>query len=151
MWLICNSNGRYSYVTCAAQTFAQGGVMPRLTFLSAGVAAAALTVSGAFAADLPTRAPPPAPFVAAIPIFTWTGFYVGLNAGWGWRNDNSEPVILIPGVGTPGLAGTLDRSGGDDGGFTGGAQIGYNYQFGSLVVGAEADIQWADTGNNQNV
>ena len=121
------------------------------TILMAGAAIAALTVSAATAADLPVRTAPPAPFIAAVPIFTWTGFYVGLNAGWGWRNDNREPVILTPGLATPGLAGTLEFSGADDGGFTGGAQLGYNYQFGSVVIGAEADIQWADTGNNQGV
>jgi outer membrane immunogenic protein len=33
----------------------------------------------------------------------------------------------------------------DDGGFTGGGQIGYNYQIGSFVIGVETDIQWADT------
>jgi outer membrane immunogenic protein len=121
----------------------------RLVLLAA-TAAAALGVSSAFAADLPVRSEPPPPFVPAVPIFTWTGFYVGVNAGWGWRDDNRTPVILTPGIGTPGLAGQLDFSG-DDGGFTGGGQIGYNYQIGSFVIGAEADIQWADTGNNQNV
>jgi outer membrane immunogenic protein len=122
----------------------------RLLPLLAGTALAASAVSSVLAADLPVRTAPPPPVVAAVPIFTWTGFYVGVNAGWGWRDDNSTPVILSPGVGTPGLAGRLDFSG-DDGGFTGGGQIGYNYQIGSFVIGAEADIQWADTGNNQSV
>lgn len=124
--------------------------MTKRLLLLAATASAALGVSSAFAADLPVRSEPPPPFVPAVPIFTWTGFYVGVNAGWGWRDDNRTPVILTPGVGTPGLAGQLDFSG-DDGGFTGGGQIGYNYQIGSFVIGAEADIQWADTGNNQNV
>jgi outer membrane immunogenic protein len=124
--------------------------MKKRLLLLAGTAAVTVSVSSAFAADLPVRTAPPAPMIAAVPIFTWTGFYVGVNAGWGWRDDNSTPVILTPGIGTPGLAGQLDFSG-DDGGFTGGGQIGYNYQIGSFVIGAEADIQWADTGNNQSV
>ena len=52
-----------------------------------------LDFSAASAADLP-QAPPPAPIIAAAPIFTWTGFYAGVNAGWGWRDDNEETVVL---------------------------------------------------------
>jgi outer membrane immunogenic protein len=112
-----------------------------ISSLLAGTATIALA-SASQAADLPYRAPPPV--IAAVPFFTWTGFYVGVNAGWGWREDNEETVFLTPGVGTPGLAGTLVFPG-DDGGFTGGGQIGYNYQIGSFVIGVETDIQYADT------
>ena len=119
------------------------------------LAATALTTAGltaASAADLPVRAAPPAPIYAAPPIFTWTGFYAGVNAGWGWRDDDRAPVFLAPGPGIPaGLAGTLVFSNNNDGGFTGGGQIGYNYQIGSFVVGVETDIQYADTDQNQDV
>ena len=86
----------------------------------------------ASAADLPMRAAPPAPIIAAAPIFTWTGFYVGVNAGYGWSNDDFDAIDLAD-----------DE---DDGGFIGGAQVGYNYQIGSFVVGLEGDIQYADFG-----
>jgi outer membrane immunogenic protein len=86
----------------------------------------------ASAADLPMRAAPPAPIIAAAPIFTWTGFYVGVNAGYGWSNNDFDAVDLA------------DED--DDGGFVGGAQVGYNYQIGSFVVGLEGDIQYADFG-----
>ncbi|MXQ10369.1 outer membrane protein [Microvirga makkahensis] len=93
----------------------------------------------ASAADLPMRAAPPAPIVAAAPIFTWTGFYVGVNAGYGW-NDDAEDIVFDP---TTTIVGDSD----EDGGFIGGAQIGYNYQIGSFVVGLEGDIQYADFGS----
>lgn len=119
-------------------------------FLLAGVAFFGLSAAAA-AADLPARTEPLAPAFAPVPIFTWTGFYVGVNAGWGWRDDDREPVVLGPGPGIPaGLAGTLVFSNSDDGGFTGGGQIGYNYQIGSFVVGLETDLQWADTDKDQN-
>jgi len=92
--------------------------------------------AGAMAADLPSRRAP-APVVAAVPVFTWTGFYVGVNAGYGWGTDNER--VFIPGVGLVG--------GGNEGGFVGGAQAGYNYQIGSFVVGLEGDIQYADFGH----
>jgi len=117
-----------------------------LVSLWTGVATAALFASAASAADLPARAAPPAPVVAAAPIFTWTGFYAGVNAGWGWLNDNSTSVVLGGAV-----PGTLFFDNNDDGGFVGGAQIGYNYQIGSFVIGVEADLQWADTDRNIDV
>jgi outer membrane immunogenic protein len=91
--------------------------------------------TGALAADLPSRRAP-APIIAAVPVFTWTGFYVGVNAGYGWNANDSITV--------GGLTFDLD----DEGGFVGGAQAGYNYQIGSFVVGLEGDIQYADFGGD---
>ncbi|MBM6579906.1 porin family protein [Microvirga sp. BT689] len=88
--------------------------------------------TGALAADLPSRRAAPAPIIAAVPVFTWTGFYVGVNAGYGWSNNDFDAVDIAD----------VD----DDGGFVGGAQVGYNYQIGSFVVGLEGDVQYADFG-----
>jgi outer membrane immunogenic protein len=91
----------------------------------------------------------------------WTGFYVGLNAGGTWANSNQQVVAVGPvGAGTfwsPGLvtseqpsylgAFSLAASGsgfnsGNNGGFIGGGQVGYNWQvYNSFVLGVEADIQ----------
>ena len=70
--------------------------------LLAGTAAVGLAASAASAADLPMRAAPPAPVFSAVPVFTWTGFYVGVNAGYGWQ-DNNDGSVFVP-AGT--IAGT---------------------------------------------
>ncbi|MBM6595809.1 outer membrane protein [Microvirga pudoricolor] len=106
--------------------------------LLSSVALLSLT-AGAMAADLPSRRAP-APIIAAVPVFTWTGFYVGVNAGYGW--STGENRYLDPAFGYTG--------GGSDGGFIGGGQIGYNYQIGSFVIGVETDLQYAAVGNKGN-
>jgi outer membrane immunogenic protein len=109
-------------------------------FLIGGVAALAMTGVAA-AADLPARKGPVfAPALA--PVFSWTGFYAGLNAGYGFGRNNATTI------GTPGFLALAPvevpnslRVGGD--GFVGGGQVGYNAQFGQVVVGLEADLQYA--------
>lgn len=98
----------------------------------------------AFAADLPSRTMAPAAPIATtyLPVFTWTGFYVGVNAGYGWTNSENVSVTPIGG----GIATLFSTS--DDGGFTGGGQIGYNMQWGAWVLGLETDINYADFGAN---
>jgi outer membrane immunogenic protein len=118
----------------------------RKTLLSllAGAASVAALGSAAFAADLPARSPPPAPYVA-VPVFTWAGAYFGVNAGAAWsdnQTDTFRDVTLFAGS-TPigGLTTLTSRSSGSDAVFAGGGQIGYNWQFGGWVTGIEADIQ----------
>jgi outer membrane immunogenic protein len=111
--------------------------------LSATALSLALTAS-AFAADLPSRkapiiAPPPPPM-------TWTGFYVGLNAGGGFGaggSTNGSQFMSNLADACPDDCGVAAWSAGQNlSGFIGGGQVGYNYQFGaSWLVGVEADIQ----------
>ena len=131
------------------------------------VALMGLTVA-AGAADLPRRTVAPIAPIVAVPVFTWTGFYVGVNAGYGWGNNNNDAansnIYFLPAgsvLGSPGTNGVLvtqqafgaNNRDNDEGGFVGGAQIGYNMQFGAFVAGFEADLQFADIGggnrNNQ--
>jgi outer membrane immunogenic protein len=116
-------------------------------------AAIALCAGSAFAADLPSRKAPPMLPPPPPPPAMWTGFYVGLNAGYGWSDNSAvntvaSPVNPFPGVAftqavSNGLAASAGRNiSGQNGGFAGGGQIGYNYQFyHSFVAGIEADIQ----------
>ena len=62
------------------------------------LASTVLAVSApAFAADLPRRSAPPAP--RALPILaTWTGFYVGLHAGYNWNDRRNVNFIGDPGA-----------------------------------------------------
>ncbi len=109
--------------------------------------------TSAMAADLPARRTvAPAPFVA-VPVFTWTGFYVGVNAGYGFSDSNDDAVFVPQGTFLGALAGSsgvVSNGGNENDGFVGGAQVGYNLQFGAFVVGVEADIQYADLGGDNN-
>jgi outer membrane immunogenic protein len=102
-----------------------------MTSFRTGAAALAIAVAfstSAFAADLPMRTAPPAAPVVYAPLFTWTGAYVGVNAGYGWGQVKGASAYFD-----------------DPTGFVGGAQIGANYQMPNtnFVIGAEADIQYA--------
>jgi len=111
--------------------------------LLGGVAVSALLAAPALAADLPARMPvkaPPAPVVAA---YSWTGCYIGGNAG-GIRGDSD--VTLSPSgafAGDPLNPLRTDSFSFDDTAFTGGGQIGCNWQNNAFVLGIEADIQWS--------
>ena len=86
----------------------------------------ALSASTTFAADLrmPTKGP------AFIPTYNWTGFYVGLNGGYGWGTSNWSNAVAT--TGDFNINGALI-----------GGTLGYNMQFGSFVAGLEGDLDWS--------
>jgi outer membrane immunogenic protein len=104
-----------------------GRKMKRMMF--AGLVALAGTVAGsALAADMTPRYPQQ-PYVKAPlynPVFSWTGFYLGLNGGGGWGSSRWDRT------------GEIDLSGG----FIGGT-AGYNWQTGQMVLGIEGDVDWS--------
>lgn len=114
--------------------------MMRATLL----ASATLMIAGtAFAADLPARKVAPTAPVA--PAFSWTGFYVGVNAGVNWSSRNVETILNGGDTAAayyPDIVQAISPSpyGNSRTGFIGGAQIGYNYQINQFVIGAEADF-----------
>ncbi|AWV19693.1 porin [Methylobacterium sp. XJLW] len=114
-------------------------------------AATALLTGAASAADLPRRAAPP-PVFTPVPVFTWTGAYFGINAGYAFdassNNTNSFAVPFPYGNGTTAFFNQRNQEG-----FSGGGQVGYNFQFtpgSGIVVGIEADAQYLDFGRNRN-
>jgi outer membrane immunogenic protein len=120
--------------------------------LLASVAFTALMAASATAAPVYRRP------VAVTPVYSWTGFYAGVNVGYGWgRSDPSDPgtgtLTTILGGNTQIPNPPLAFGGGQDqklNGVIGGGQIGYNYQFNRFwIVGLEADIQAAGQQNNK--
>jgi len=108
------------------------------------VAVAALLATPVFAADMPLKAlPPPV-------LFSWTGFYGGVNLGYSWGNSSNTWNVFNPDIngGTlcpapGGLGSALCLSGNDSShmnGVLGGVQAGYNWQTGNYLFGLEADI-----------
>jgi len=114
---------------------------PKVKKYLLGTVAAILPLT-AMAADLPVRAPAVAPVpVVAAPL--WTGFYVGLNGGYG-GDEFRYPFsgVIVDGETTTPYGG---RASVTSSGFLGGAQIGYNYQLNpNWVIGLEADYAFAD-------
>jgi outer membrane immunogenic protein len=88
------------------------------------------------AADLPVEQPV---YPAVAPAFDWSGFYLGVHVGYG----------------QPGLDGVWDSAGAaypisslDEGGILGGAHVGYNFAYNSIIFGIEADISAVDWGDS---
>lgn len=103
---------------------------------------AVLGIGVASAADLPVKAPP-----MMAPVYSWSGFYLGVNAGGDWSQFDpattaafsptgyfaSTSVLAIGFVG----AQTIKASG-----FTGGLTAGYNWQASNFVYGLESDFNF---------
>jgi outer membrane immunogenic protein len=111
-------------------------MMKRLLLTTIGLVA--LAMGPAMAADMAVKAPPPAPI---IPIYNWTGFYIGGNGGWA---QNHNCVDFLDAAGVAVASGCRDRSGGVIGG-----QLGYRWQASQWVFGLEAQGDWADLSNQR--
>jgi outer membrane immunogenic protein len=122
------------YIILLLIKYIDGEVLTRGLIVKKFLVAASAFVfscSAALAADLsPAPVEPVAPVAS---VFSWTGFYVGAQAGYGWSDTDYRFNGPVPN-------GTFHPDG-----FVGGAHAGYNYQFETpVVVGLEGDIEYSD-------
>jgi outer membrane immunogenic protein len=122
--------------------------------ISAGIGMLALAgaMQPAAAADLAVKAPVYKAPPPVVEIWSWSGFYIGLNGGYSWGRSRTDvsffnsatgvPLVLPPGSVT---SADLKLNGG-----VFGAQAGYNWQSGSFVAGVETDIQWSGQKGSAN-
>jgi outer membrane immunogenic protein len=108
--------------------------------LISSIATLGLLGTSASAADMAVKASPPAPVAAP---WSWTGFYVGVNAGGSigrnTTNNNTQNISIPAGENLP-ESFTVSPAG-----FAGGGQIGYNWQFSpNWLFGVEGDVQGLD-------
>jgi outer membrane immunogenic protein len=108
--------------------------MKRLTIMACAGLLAAAMVSPSLAADLGPRPVYKGPAYVA-PIFTWSGFYVGINAGYGFGESYWDPGN-----------GTFDTKG-----WLAGGTLGYNIQTGNFVWGIEGDFDWSNMKGDKGV
>jgi outer membrane immunogenic protein len=80
----------------------------------------ALGIASASAADLPRqRAMPVKAPEYVSPAYNWTGFYLGINGGYGWTGSGNGGGVVGP-------------------------TVGYNFQTGPWVYGLEGDYDWTN-------
>ncbi len=142
-----------------AEVATRGNSVIRKLLLSA-VAMAGVAPT-AFAADLPSRRAPPVYAPPPIPVFSWTGLYIGADAGYAFGRDNVT-------LNVPAAAFTESYTVGRPDGVIGGGHVGYNFSTQSIpflgqftgalsgvpviggfggaggVVGIEGDVRGAD-------
>jgi outer membrane immunogenic protein len=111
-----------------------------MKFLLRTACLVALAASPAIAADMPLKAPP-----MVAPVYSWTGFYIGVNAGAALETfDPTTSTIFsrtgyfanssVPAIGGAGVQTTESTA------FIWGGQAGYNWQTGNAVYGFEVDF-----------
>jgi len=118
------------------------------------VAGAALLALGAVARAADVEVKAPASGVVSAP--TWAGWYAGLNAGAVSGEERvawSAAAAALNGFNNLGASDINTSSPGHvrTAGFTGGGQFGYNFQFQSLVAGAEADLQYTGINGSRSL
>jgi outer membrane immunogenic protein len=104
-------------------------------FLRAGIiAASVIFLSGLAAQAADLRAPYKSPAYVAPAYYSWSGFYVGINGGYGFGTADWP---------TPPPASFKTT------GYLAGLTLGYNYQTGAWVWGLEGDVDYSTEKGNE--
>jgi outer membrane immunogenic protein len=104
----------------------------------------------AVAADLPNIKEPSVAPALPVPAFSWTGFYVGVNGGYGLDHVSFPYAVVLPPT-YSGQSALTER------GPAFGGQVGYNYEiigvplFSHVVVGVEGDADWGDINGSATI
>lgn len=116
--------------------------------MAATAAVFALGVSSALAADIAVKSPINTVAPAAAP--NWNGFYLGVNAGYGWGRGKTSDTFSITPNSIPATPGPIasGNSRFDMNGATAGGQFGYNWQIDKTLLGLEADFNWSGQKGN---
>ena len=117
-----NSSNSNQGMDLAMNEFTRTSGLSCLAFAAAVAVMSIVLSAPALAAEPPLPAP------------SWTGFYLGLHGGWGWGTTRIQDETFTS-VFNP----TVMKY---DGPLAGG-QVGFNWQLGSVVLGAEVDGSWA--------
>ena len=112
--------------------------------LLAGIGLAAAATAPALAADLAPRTYTKAPAYVPAPIYSWAGFYLGLNGGGGSSHNCWDLTDFnVRGAIAPVSPSVREGCHNAGGGLVGG-QVGYRWQAASWVFGLEAQGDWAN-------
>jgi outer membrane immunogenic protein len=99
----------------------------------------AVALAGPALAAEPPPAPPPV-YVPPVPIFTWSGIYVGGQIGYAWGTTNANAGDNF---------GDFETFSFNTNGVIGGAHVGYNLQLNQFVIGLEGDVDGSSLSNTQ--
>ena len=117
----------------------------QMTKLLLSTAALLAMTAAAMAADLPARTMAPAPVVPVAPVFTWSGFYLGISGG-GIFGDNRVTTagVLAGNIANVNVLARPPRVTVENDGYLIGGTAGFNMQFGAFVAGIEGDVSYTD-------
>ncbi len=118
----------------------------------------ALMLPGAAsAADMVMSAPAMQPTMNLPAVVDWSGFYAGIQAGYGFGSTGQiqlspftfgNLITAFTPAGAP-SGSSFNGDGSFSDGFIGGAHIGYDSQAGNLVYGALLDLSYVDLSDEQ--